>query len=105
MAATVTLNVEIGGPAHQVTPAAGYEVTLRSLSPGGNAQTVFVVGGTPLVRAVYLNVAGGDYQGEATLVAGPGGAVLASAPPVPITVPSSVTLQGPIGVTASVTFA
>ncbi len=96
--ATVTLTAQT---APQSCPAGtvggSYRFTLGSLS-------ATVPYGAALVQASFPSVPSGTYQAGADLLDA-AGAVLASAPPVSVTVPTSVTLQGPIGVTASVTFA
>lgn len=102
--ANVTLMLQT---APQQFPAGTLADTYR-FSLGGGGVVVPLTLSIPYAIAqkqvTFLGVAPGDYQAWAALLS-PSGVVLAETPPIPVTVPSTVTLQGPIGVTASVTFA
>jgi len=102
--AQVTLMIQVGGTAIQVSSTAGYEGVLTPTAGGGGTPRRLFVPNAE-IPVVFPGVAPGEYLASAELVTAAGGTVLASSPAVPLTVPASVTLQGPIGVTASVTFA
>lgn len=100
---TVTLTATVGGAGIPVTVTAGYALSL--IPESGPPLTVFIPGSVTPLEAVFSNVAPGLYVTSAELLTAPGGTLLAAAPTGTVTVPSSVTLQGPIGIHASVTFA
>ena len=105
MAAKVILDIDTtGGASHTLPLTAGYRVSLTPAGGGPGGLSQFLVGAPTPLQAVFLDVPAGEYVADADLMDRPGGAMLESAPNVPVTVPATVTLQGPIGIRASITF-
>ena len=96
--ATVTVTVSTAPASFPAGSVGGsYRITLGAFPP------VSVPYGTTPIVGVFAAVPAGTYTAGCDLL-DPGGIVLASAPGVSVTVPATVTLQGPIGIGATVTF-